>query len=492
VARIRTSSAIELLLPLRRDDPLPLHRQLEEELRTAARTGRLPPGSVLPSTRALAAELGIARGVVVEAYDQLVAEGYLVSRPGSSTRVARVPTPPAESSPSAAAVPFEIDFRPGRPDLDTFPRAAWLRSLRRVLNQAPGDRLGYLDGRGMPELRSALATYLNRVRGTCATADGMIVSTGFAQGLRLAARVLRASGARRIGVEDPSDPEYRGMAADEGLEVAGIPVDEAGLRVDLLDGAGVDAVLVTPAHQFPTGGVLPANRRAALIAWANRHDGTVIEDDYDAEFRFDRKPVGALQGLCADRVIYAGTASKTLAPGLRLGWLAAPRRFVEPLARAKKAADQGSAALDQLAFADFLERGELDRHLRRARAIYSRRRAALLTAMARHLPLLRPAGASAGLHVLAWLPDAIDEAALVRSAAERGIGLWGLSASRIRPAGPGGIVFGYGSVDERRIAEGITRLATLVADEFRSLDRSPLLMPRSSSTTYPESRQKLS
>jgi len=462
----RTASAIELLVPLRRESDVPLHRQLEQQLRDSVRTGRFAAESTLPSTRALAGQLGIARGVVVEAYEQLIAEGYLASRPGGSTRVARVPVAEQRLPTLATRPQFEFDFRPGRPELTEFPRAAWLRSLRRVLNEAPAARLGYIDGRGMPELRVALAAYLNRARGTGASASDVVVSTGFAQALQLLARTLRARGGRRIGVEDPWHPEYRAMVVDAGLEPIAIPVDDFGIRVDALETADVDAVVVTPAHQYPTGAVLPADRRAALIAWADRRDGTIIEDDYDSEFRYDREPIGAMQGLCADRVAYVGTASKVLAPGLRLGWIVAPRRLAADLAHVKMAADHGSAALDQLALADFIAHGELDRHLRRMRILYRRRRDVLLDTFERLLPEAQTCGASAGLHVLATLPDWLDEAALVERAGRAGIGLVGLSSARVIPGGTGGLVFGYGSVDERQIEDGVARLASIV-DELR-------------------------
>ncbi|MEO5985553.1 MAG: PLP-dependent aminotransferase family protein [Candidatus Limnocylindria bacterium] len=454
----RASSAAELYLPLDRQGPSPLYQQLEHAVREAVRDGRLPADAPLPSTRALASQLGVTRGVVVSAYEQLTAEGYLVTRPGGSTRVARVPSAPA-SRPAQLRRAFGTDFRPGRPDVTEFPRAEWLRSLRRVMAHAPAERLNYLDGGGMPELREALATYLNRVRGTFASADSIVITTGVAQGMHLVAEALRAGGARRIGLEEPFHPEYRQLLEDDGLAVTAIPVDEDGLRVDLLDAAGVDAVAVTPAHQYPTGAVLSPERRAALISWADRHDGVVIEDDYDAEFRYDRVPVGAMQGLCADRVVYAGTASKTLAPGLRLGWLAVPPRLRDPIARAKLNADKGSSAIDQLALADFIERGELDRHLRRMRVLYRHRRDALLDALNRHLPEWTPIGASAGLHVLAWLPHGCDEARVVAAAAERDIGLYGVAVSCHLPDARAGLIFGYGSIDEARIEPGIAVLA---------------------------------
>jgi GntR family transcriptional regulator/MocR family aminotransferase len=463
MSRMRTSSALELLVPLDRDESAPLHRQLERRLRDGVREGRLAQGSLLPSTRALSRELGISRGIVVEAYEQLAAEGYLASRPGGTTRVARSAAPAPVRSPEPETIPILYDFRPGRPDVSQFPRDAWLRSIRRVFNEAPSDRLGYLDGRGMPELRDALAAYLNRVRGTAADGAGMIISSGFTQGMLLVSRVLAASGARRIGVEEPSQSDARRTIRDCGLESVGIPVDDAGIRVDVLDRTEVDAVLVTPAHQYPTGAVLPAERRAALAAWATRSGRLIIEDDYDAEFRYDREPIGAIQGLSPDNVVYIGSASKILAPGLRLGWLVVPPSLVDAIAKEKKVVDLGSSAIDQLAVADILSRGELDRHLRRLRPIYRRRRDAILGAIARYLPELRPVGASAGLHVLVWLPDDVDEAALVREASAAGIGLEGAASSGTVPNPRAGIIFGYGSADERTIDEGVRRLAAVLA-----------------------------
>ncbi len=460
--KTRTSSDLELLLPLDRESPQPLHRQLEQALREAIRDGRLPATTGLPSSRSFAAQLGVSRGIVVEAYEQLVAEGYLASRPGGATRVARSAVAAPFHQPEVGPARAEFDFRPGRPDVSEFPRAVWLRSLRAALLRAPSDRLTYLGGHGIPELRVALATYLNRARGTAADPVDVVICSGFAQGLALTARAMRAGGARRVAVEDPSDPEYRATLAAAGLDAVAVPVDEHGLRVDLLERLDVDGVVVTAAHQYPTGGVLPPDRRAALADWAARAGALIIEDDYDAEFRYDREPVGAIQGLCRDVVVYAGSASKVLAPGLRLGWLLSPPALTPSLVEGKQSADMGSPALDQLAFADVLERGELDHHLRRMRPIYRGRRDALLDALRRHLPDLRPGGAAAGLHVLAWLPDDVDEAGVVEAAAEAGIALGGLAARRIEP-GPGGLIFGYGVIAQAAIEPGIARLAGIVA-----------------------------
>ena len=366
-----------------------------------------------------------------------------------------------------------IDFGYGRADVSNFPRVAWLRSIRRVLIEAPNDRFGYLSGRGVPELREALADYLNRVRGTSARPDDVVVSTGYAQGIALLVQVLAQSGAKRLAVEDPcADDDARLVAASAGLEVVGVPVDQDGIRVDVLDRTDADAVVLTPSHQWPTGGVLSAESRAAVLRWASRRGALVIEDDYDAEYRYDRAPIGAMQGLAPDHVVYAGSASKTLAPGLRLGWLVVPRHLVDDVAAAKIAADRGSAALDQLAFADFLSRGEFDRHLRRMRPVYRRRRDALLTALRERAPELEPVGVAAGLHLVAWLPPDLDENAMVNAAARRGLGVYGVAPYRISCAGDGGLIFGYATLSERTITEGISILAAVIS-EVRSGDPHP-------------------
>jgi GntR family transcriptional regulator/MocR family aminotransferase len=455
-------------VPLRRERGAePLHRQLEDALRGAIREGRLQPGAVLPSSRGLADQLDVSRGIVVGAYGQLVAEGYLVARPGGVTRVAvaaaEPPPTPGAGGPSPGTVEtFDIEFRSGRPDLSLLPRAAWLRSVRRALMESPNDRFGYFGGRGMPELRDALAAYLNRVRGTATSADRIVIAGGTIQGIRLTADALIASGRRRFGLEDPGHAETRQTIEAAGAEVVPIPVDEGGICVRDVPAADVHVVVVTAAHQYPTGAVLPPDRRAELVAWANARDGVIVEDDYDAEFRYDREPIGAIQGLAPDRVIYAGSASKVFAPGMRLGWLAAPPALADAIAVQKHQADSGSPALDQLALADFIARGELDRHLRRMRPIYRRRRDALLTALRRHLPSLRPVGASAGLHVLAWLPPDMKEAAIVAAARAEGIAIEGLANRLIRRSGPEGLVLGYGSIAETDMDRAVRRLAGAV------------------------------
>ena len=462
--RTRTRFPGELLVELRKDDPLPLHHQLEQELRRAIRAGRLQPETALPSTRVLAEQLDLSRGVVVEAYEQLVAEGYLMSVPGGATRVAsRAAAPTLDRTRTSASPEIRISFAYGRPDVTQFPRQIWLRSIRRVLVEAPSDRLTYLDRRGAPELHEALASYLNRVRGTAADPADIVICNGFAQAVDLVTQLVKARGGRRIAVEDPGDADGRVAIRRHGLEPVPIPVDEDGISIEALRRSSAEAAFLTPAHHYPTGAVMAPDRRAELLAWADDRDALILEDDYDAEFRYDREPIGAIHGLAPERVIYAGSASKTLAPGLRLGWMIVPHQLVDTIGELKDAADRGSASLDQLAFADFLARGEFDRHLRRMRPIYRARRDALLDALRRYLPDLRPIGASAGLHVLAMLPPGMDEENVIDAAMASGVKVRGLAPTYHDPSqAPGGLLFGYGVVTPSEIEEGIRIVARAV------------------------------
>jgi GntR family transcriptional regulator/MocR family aminotransferase len=463
--RTNPRPAGDVLVHLTRDSGVALHRQIEASLRDAIRAGRLPRGTSLPPTRTLADELGVSRGVVVEAYQQLIAEGYLTSRAGGYTRVAIASELPAGSPSSPPAAAATIDFCPCRADGSQFPRTVWLRSLRRVLTDVSDAEFGYVSGRGAPALHQALAAYLNRVRGTSARPEQIVICNGYAQGIGLLVQALVQSGAKRLALEDPSaDDDALPLARAAGLEVVGVPVDEDGVSVDALGRLDADAVVLTPSHQWPTGAVLSAERRAAVLRWARERRALVVEDDYDAEYRYDRDPIGAMQGLAPDLVAYAGTASKTLAPGLRLGWLVLPPGLVDAVADAKKLADRGSPVLDQLAFADFLDRGEFDRHLRRMRPLYRRRRDALLGALRNHLPELEPAGIAAGLHLVAYLPHGVDETVVVKAAAARGVAVYGLTPYRIGGEGRPGLIFGYATLDERALAEGIELLAKTMSD----------------------------
>jgi GntR family transcriptional regulator/MocR family aminotransferase len=460
----RTTSRPEILLRVERRPGTPLRAQFERELRDAIRVGRLRPGTPLPSSRALAADLGLSRGVVVEAYEQLLAEGYLTARRGSATRVATRESKVEPAVPVERVAPaMRYDFRPGVPDAEMFPRRAWLMSLRRVLTSAPGAAFGYPDPRGVAPLRQALSAYLNRVRGTAAHAGHVVLCTGFAQGLRLVCQALRAREVTRVVVEDPSHAVHRATMQALGLRLTPIPVDQSGLRVERLRTVDAGAVVVTPAHQFPTGAVLAPERRAALLDWAATRGAIVIEDDYDAEYRYDREPIGALQGLAPDRVVYAGSVSKTLAPALRLGWLVLPGEFVAEVAQLKRREDMGSPALDQLAYADFLERGELDRHLRRMRLLYRRRRDVLVAALRKLAPGLRVHGVAAGLHLLVELDPGADEQKVIDAAARLSVAVYGVHAHRAQHPGPPALLLGYGTLNHTAIVEGVKRLASVLA-----------------------------
>jgi GntR family transcriptional regulator/MocR family aminotransferase len=446
-------SGIDLLLELDRRNGRSLRAQLEKELRDAIRAGRLHAGTALPSTRALARELGVSRGVIVEAYTQLAAEGYLHASQGAATRVAsvRAPAAPARAVPAERAPRY--DLRPQVPDLSGFPRRAWSAAQRRMITSAADAQLGYGDWRGMPELRQALASYLGRARGVVADAERTVVTNGIFQAIGLLARALLTTGARRIAVEDPGFPLHRRILEREGMEVVPVPVDRSGLDVGRLAELGADAVLVTPAHQMPTGAVLAPERRAALLELASARDALVIEDDYDGEYRYDREPVGALQGLAPERVAYLGSASKTLAPALRIGWVVLPSWLGKPVGEEKGWADAGSPALEQLALADFLERGELDRHLRRARLRYRRRRDALLAAAAEVFPHAEVQGVAAGLHVVLAPGGAVAERELVRAARGRGV-----ECVAVRHRGATLLVLGYANVAEPAAARALLEL----------------------------------
>lgn len=465
----REAAAPELLLRLDRNASEPLRAQLEQELRAAIRAGRLKARASLPSTRALAQDLGLSRGIVVDAYEQLLAEGYLVARQGSATTVAegRVIDEPAARTPTRAGAPavgeqLRYDFRPGVPDTSTFPRREWHRSLRNVLAKSTAETMGYLEPRGSRAARVAVSAYVNRARGTSAQPEHMVICNGFTQGFRLACTVLRRMGIEAVATEDPSHDEQREAVRDAGLDCVTVPVDAGGLIVERLERSHARAVLVTPAHQFPTGAVLAPQRRAALLDWAARKEAFVIEDDYDAEFRYDREPIGALQGVAPDRVIYIGSASKILAPALRLGWLVAPPALVPAFVRVKEIEDRGSANLEQLAFADFIERGALDRHLRRMRRIYRQRHDALTAALQKHLPKRRVSGIAAGLHFMLELPPGAEESEVIAKARELSVNAYGTERYRGRARLPPALILGYGVLRDSAVAEGVRRLASVV------------------------------
>jgi GntR family transcriptional regulator/MocR family aminotransferase len=460
----------ELLLRLDRDGVQPLRSQLEAGIREAIRNGRLHGGERLPSSRELARELGVSRGLVQECYSQLLSEGYLTSRVGSATRVAAGEYPAAPASVQRPAPPPRLiaDFRSGVPDLASFPRGDWVWATREACRSVATSDLDYGDPRGSAVLRQVIAGYLRRVRAAAADQERIVVSTGFAQGLNLVLRALDGLGVRRAAFEDPGygdaeTSETVRAAGAMGLHAVHVPVDELGIDVAALDASGARVVVVTPAHQSPTGVVLAAQRRHALVDWAERNDAFIVEDDYDSEFRYDREPVGVLQGLAPDRVFTIGTVSKALAPAVRLGWVLVPPSLVDAVAEEKRISDRGSSGLDQLAVAALLESGRYDRHLRRMRIIYARRRDVLIDALTRHAPGVRLTGLAAGFHAVAHLPDSADEQAVVIAARERLVGLYGMGRHRATPTtAPPQLVLGFGHVSERAVEPGIVAVADLL------------------------------
>jgi GntR family transcriptional regulator / MocR family aminotransferase len=452
---------------------------LERALRDAVQTGRLAPGTRLPSSRALSADLGIARNTVAEVYGQLVAEGWLAARQGSGTVVANRPggtslgdvardrdtaAGPARA-PELADPAARYDLKPGSPDLSAFPRSEWAAAARRALAAAPSAAFGYGDPAGAWTLRESLARYLARARGVRTDPGRIVVCAGYVHALALVCTVLARRGAIGLAVEQFGLTPHHRVAEACGLRTVPIDVDAAGARTDRLVSAHAAAVLLTPAHQFPLGVVLAPDRRYAAVEWATSTGGVVIEDDYDGEFRYDRQPVGALQSLAPEHVVYTGTASKSLAPGLRLGWAMLPGDLVEPVIAAKQAAGIQPGIVGQLTLAEFIESGGYDRHVRRSRHRYRRRRDRLVAALGERAPRVRVSGVAAGLHAVVELPAADSVGAVVARAERHGLYLDGLG----RYAHPGAddappaLVVGYGAPPDHAFAGALDALCRSLA-----------------------------
>jgi GntR family transcriptional regulator/MocR family aminotransferase len=436
-------------------------RAVESALRTAIRAGQLTPGLRLPSSRDLAAQLGVARGTVTAAYGQLAAEGYLSAHRGSGTTVAASISAPAPAPvPPPAAPPWRYDLRPGLPALSEFPRAEWASATRAALTELPDEALGYPDPAGLADLRSELAGYLGRVRAVSVTAEDIVITHGSSEGLSMLTAVLRAAGHRSIAMEDPGHPGQADLLREHGLPPVPVPVDCDGIVVSALP-ASARAVVVTAAHQFPLGAALHPQRRHALLAWARECDGVIIEDDYDAEHRYDRPALRAMQAMDPARVAYLGSVSKTLAPALRLGWLVLPSALRENTVARKQLTDLGCSPLPQAAFARLLRGGGYDRHLRRTRTAYRGRRDALLTAIAEHLPSWQPIGVAAGLHVVLRLPSGMDDALVQQRLEAHGIHAPALSGYTRLGTYPG-LVLGYAATTPDRLRDAVREIALIV------------------------------
>nr|WP_234343432.1 PLP-dependent aminotransferase family protein [Streptomyces sp. NRRL F-5123] len=505
---------------------------LAAELRRAVSDGRLPLGSRLPATRTLAADLGVSRGVVTEAYRRLAEDGHTTADGRAGTRVVATPLTVGEAGDGGRtasvaggvggvggrtaagggvvggnaggtasvvtgveggaaggtgragagrggglfdgvpgsdvfdrlrAAPAQVDLSPGAPDLAAFPRGEWLRAERAVLADLPAADLGYGDPRGAPALRREVAAWLARNRGIPADPDDVVIVGGTAQALGLFAQLLAADGIDTLAFEDPGSLGVRQHLVRAGLHTPPVPVDADGLRVDALRASGAPAVLVTPAHQFPTGVVLGGRRRRALMDWAARDGGLVVEDDYDAEHRYDRPPVAALRALLADHVCYTGSISKLLAPALRIGWVLVPARHHDALVEAKRFADLGTATLPQLVLARLMRTGALERQLRLLRRRHRRRRDAMVAAIGEMLPGAVVRGAAAGLHITVTLEayGAVSDTEVAAAALGHGVKVHPLSWHRQVP-GPAGLVLGYAARTPPDITTGVAALARLL------------------------------
>jgi len=472
----RQPHARDLLIGVDRSESGSVSRQLEEQLRQAIRSGALPAGSSLPSTRVLAEDIGVSRGVVTRAYTQLAFEGYLLLRKGAipTVRTSSQLDRKREAKPKNgdAASRIRYDLRAHLPEVASFPRKAWLRSVRDSLARARHTDLSYGDAAGLWELRVEVANYLVRARGVSAEPEQVVITGGSTHSLALIGRVLARRGKTQMAFENPSHYILHGVAESAGQEIVSSPVDDEGIRTDLIGEA--QSVVVSPAHQFPSGVALSPIRRELLLTWARDTGGLIIEDDYDAEFRYDRAPIGALQGLDPEHVVYIGSTGKTLVPALRLGWAVLPESVIEDFTLELFSTMLHVSGMDQLAFADFLRRGEFDRHLRQMRAIYRDRRDLLVTELANLLPGLRISGIAAGLHVVLEMPSCEIAESVCTRARSRGVAVETISQHTLpKYNGRAGIILGYGSLSMPALQSAIEEFARTVADVMQEATEDP-------------------
>ena len=469
VAGTQTNLAWETLLDLSAARPGPLHLRLRSAIRAAIRDGRLPLGAALPPSRTLAADLRVSRWTVTQAYGLLIAEGYLTGRTGSATRVSWSPDPGADADARPAGQsetpprPARFDLSPGRPDLRAFPRRKWAEAVRAAAEAASFDQLDYSQSGGHPRLRAVLADHLNRSRAAAAAPGAISVFAGAGQSMSQVSHALLAAGHTAIGMEDPGSYRLVQAARMAGLELVGLPVDDDGLVVDELEKRpGLRAVCVGAARQIATGCTLAPRRREALLNWARRVDGLVVEDDYDSEFSYRRPALPVMHGTAPARVALLGSMNRTLGPTVNIGWVVAPQRWVQAVRTAGDIPVMPSA-LNQLALARFLESGDYQRHLRASRRRFRARRAALMGGLERRLPGYRIRGTDAGLDLLLELPPGSDAAAIIARAQRRDMQLCNVDDLRFRPdPGKPGLLLGYGNLNDPVVEEAVAVLAEII------------------------------
>ncbi|MBI3650521.1 MAG: PLP-dependent aminotransferase family protein [Acidobacteria bacterium] len=495
---------MELAITLHHQANAPLHRQLYDALRQLILAGRLTPGERVPSSRALALSLGVSRTTVTQSYDQLISEGYLQTAIGSGTKVCHQlpeellrPAPVKRTLKTATAKtrrqvrplrlsaygnsltdvePFEphetetpIHFKSGRPALDEFPLRLWRRLLLRHYRTSNARMLDYADNaQGYRPLRETLAGYISRSRAVNCEAEQIIIVNGSQQALDLITQVLIERG-DTVALENPGYLGARRAFLAQGAKLLPIPVDDAGLAVETLaahSSINPKVVYVTPSHQFPTGAVLSLPRRFELLKWAEHTEALIIEDDYDSEFRYSSRPIPALQGLAdSHSVIYVGTFSKILFPALRVGYMVVPEPLTRVFARAKWLADRQTPIVEQRVLRDFIKEGHLERHLRRMRTLYDRRRQTLVRALQYHCgERVEILGENAGMHLMARVQVKMSDEEFVQAARQEGVGLVSARLYYLKNARRDEFVLGYAGLSERKIQEGVRRLAKIVKE----------------------------
>jgi GntR family transcriptional regulator / MocR family aminotransferase len=471
----RNLQARDVLLRVDRSrSAVPVSQQLEEQMRSAIQSGSLAAGEQLPSTRVLAEDLGVSRGLILRVYGQLAAAGYICTRQGAAPTVrATVRFDPQTTRAPHGRPKVVYDLRPHLPEVASFPRRSWLRAVRESLEHARTADLTYSDGAGLWELRVAVANYLSRARGVRAHPEQILITAGSTHALSLVSRLLARQGKTRMAFENPSHHVLRSAAVMGGQTVVAAAVDERGVRPDTIERA--DSVFVCPAHQFPTGVVLAPERRRALVDWAQEFDALIVEDDYDAEFRYDRAPTGALQDLAPERIIYVGSTGKTFAPALRLGWMVLPDDLVSEMSQELTSNMLQVSGLNQLAFANFLQRGDFDRHLRHMRGVYQARRDLVASLLAELLPDHEVRGIAAGLHVVLGMPSRLAAASVRTEAQALGIVVESIDQhSFAQDRGPAALLVGYGALPEPTLERALTSLAEIIrrrAELMRPDDR---------------------